>query len=202
VHAPERVLGPGQGDRLLRLARQVVLLDREPEVRVGLAPDLGIGPVVVVVGRGDEGEPAVVRHGAFQHLDRVILMLIADAVAVVAGGCDLEQQRLAAGAGRGLEHVDHIARPVGMELVNDRAMDIQAVHGAAVGGQGHEAGGGRGDVQIVDQDADPALERWGRADHALGLVEHDPRLIPAGGGGVHFGAVLAIGDQQVEADAG
>ena len=39
VHAPEGVLGAGQGDRLLGLARQVVLLDREAEARVGLAPD-------------------------------------------------------------------------------------------------------------------------------------------------------------------
>jgi hypothetical protein len=30
-------------------------------------------------------------------------------------------------------------------------------------------------VQVVDQDADPALERRGRADHALSLVKHDPR---------------------------
>jgi hypothetical protein len=68
--------------------------------------------------------------------------------------------------------------------------------------RGHETGGGRGDVQIVDQDADPALQRRGRADHAFGLVEHDPRLIAGGCGGVDLGAVLAVGDQQVKADAG
>ena len=70
VHAPEGVLGAGQRDRLLGLARQVVLLDREAEARVGLAPDLGIGPVVALVGGGDEGEPAVVLQDAFQQLDR------------------------------------------------------------------------------------------------------------------------------------
>jgi hypothetical protein len=57
-------------------------------------------------------------------------------------------------------------------------------------------------MQVVDQDADPALQRRGRADHPLGLVKHDPGLITAGGGGVDLGAVLAIGDQQIEADAG
>ena len=123
-------------------------------------------------------------------------------VAVVAGGGDLEQQRLAAGAGRGLEHVDHVAGPMRVQLVDDRAVHVQAVHGAAVGGQRHEAGGGRGDVQVVDQDADPALERRRRADHALGLVEHDARLIAGGGGGVDLGAVFAVGDQQIQADAG
>ena len=41
-----------------------------------------------------------------------------------------------------------------------------------------------------------------RADHALGLVEHDARLVAAGGGGVDLGALLAVGDQQVEADPG
>ena len=39
-------------------------------------------------------------------------------------------------------------------------------------------------------------------DHALGLVEHDPRLVAGGGGGVDLGALLAVGDQQVEPDAG
>ena len=99
------------------------------------------------------------RSDAFQHLDRIVVVLEADAVAVVAGGGDLEQQRLAAGAGRGLQHVDHVARAVGVQLVDDRAVDVEAVHGAGVGGQRHEAGGGGGDVQVVDQDADPALER-------------------------------------------
>ena len=79
VHAPEGVLGAGQGDRLLGLARQIVLLDREAEARVGLAPDLRIGPVVVLVGGGDEGEPAVVLQDAFQQLDRVVVVLEADA---------------------------------------------------------------------------------------------------------------------------
>ena len=79
VHAPEGVLGTGQGDRLLGLAGEIVLLDREAEARVGLAPDLRIGPVVVLVGGGDEGEPAVVLQGAFQQLDRIVVVLEADA---------------------------------------------------------------------------------------------------------------------------
>jgi hypothetical protein len=89
-----------------------------------------------------------------------------------------------------------------MELVDDRAVDVQAVHGGAVGGQRHEAGGGRGDVQVVDQDADPALQRRRRANHSFGLVEHDPRLVAGCGGGVDLRAVLAVGDQQVQSDAG
>ena len=163
VHAPERVLGAGQRDRLLGLARQVVLLDREAEVRIGLAPDRGIGPVVALIGCGDEGEPAVVVHGALQHLDRVVVVLEADAVAVVAGGGDLEQQRLAPGAGRGLEHIDHVAGPVGVQLVDDRAVHVQAIHRAGVGRQRHEARGAGGDMQIVDQDADPALRAPARS---------------------------------------
>ena len=130
------------------------------------------------------------------------MLLEADAVAVIAGSGDLEQQRLAASAGRGLQHVDHVARAVGVQLVDDRAVHIEAVHRAAVGGQRHEAGGARGDMQVVDQDADPAFEGGRRADHALGLVEHNARLIAARGSGVDLGAVLAVGDQQVQAEPG
>ena len=202
VHAPEGVLGAGQGDRLLGLAREIVLLDREAEARVGLAPDLRVGPVVALVGGGDEREPAVVLQGAFQQLDRIVVVLEADAVAVVAGGGDLEQQRLAPGAGGGLQHIDHAAGLVGMQLVDDGTMHVEAVHGAGIGGQRHEARGAGFDVQVVDQHLDPALERRGGADHALGLVEHDARLIAGGGGGVDLGALLAVGDQQVERDAG
>jgi hypothetical protein len=71
VHAAE---GAGQGDCL--------------------APDLGVGPVVVV-GGGGEGEPAVVGKNALEDLDGIVVVLEADAVAVVAGGGDLEQERLA-----------------------------------------------------------------------------------------------------------
>ena len=46
------------------------------------------------------------------------------------------------------------------------------------------------------------LRAAGARDHALGLVEHDPRLVAGGGGGVDLRALLAVGDQQVEPDAG
>jgi hypothetical protein len=68
VHAPERVLGARQCDCVLGLALQVVRLDREPEVGVGLAPDRGISPVVALVGSGDEAKPAVVLKDAFSTL--------------------------------------------------------------------------------------------------------------------------------------
>ena len=177
-------------------------MTERPKLGLALRQTLRIGPVITLVGRGDEGEPAVVLQRAFQQLDRIVVVLEADGVAVVAGGGDLEQQRLAAGAGGGLQHIDDVAGLVGMQLVDDRAMHVQAVHGAGIGGERHEARGAGLDVQVVDQHLDPALERRGGADHALGLVEHDARLVAGGGGGVDLGALLAVGDQQVERDAG
>ena len=141
VHAPEGVLSTRQGDRLLSLARQIVGLDREAEARVGLTPDFWIGPVVVLIGRGDVSEPAVILQNAFQLLDGIVVVLEADGVAVVAGGGDLEQQRLAPGARGSLQHVDDVAGLVGMQLVDDRAVHVQAVHRAGIGGERHEARG-------------------------------------------------------------
>ena len=48
----------------------------------------------------------------------------------------------------------------------------------------------------------PAPEGRGGAHHALGLVEHDARLVAGGRGRVDLGTLLAVGDQQVERDAG
>ena len=202
VHASEGILGAGQGDRFLGLAREVVLFHRKTEARVRLAPDFWIGPVVVFVGGSDEGEPAIVLQGALQQLDGVIMMLVADAMAVVAGGGDLEQERLPSGAGGGLQHVDHVAGLMGVQLVDDGTMHVQAIHGAGFRGERHEARGAGLDVQVVDQHLDPALERRRGADHPLGLVEHDPSLITGGGSRVDLGALLAVGNQQVEGDAG
>jgi hypothetical protein len=81
-------------------------------------------------------------------------------------------------------------------------MHVEAIHGAGIRGERHELGRGGLDVQVVDQDADPASERGGGAHHALGLVEHDAGLIARGGGRVDLGALLAIGDQQIERDTG
>jgi hypothetical protein len=139
VHAPEGILGSRQGDRLLGLARQVVRLDREAEARVGLAPDFGIGPVVVLVGGGDVREPAVVLEGAFQQLDRIVVVLEADRVTVVAGGSDLEQEGLASGTGGGLEYIDDVAGLVCVQLVDNGTVHVQVVHGAGIGGERHEA---------------------------------------------------------------
>jgi hypothetical protein len=58
------------------------------------------------------------------------------------------------------------------------------------------------DVQVVDQHLDPAPEGGRARDHAFGLVEHDPRLVAGGGGGVDLRPLLTVGDQQVERDPG
>ena len=146
---------PGSAIAFSALRARSSALTESPKLGLALRHTSGIGPVVVLVGGGDEGEPAVVLQDAFQHLDRVVVVLEADRVAVVAGGGDLEQQRLAAGAGRGLEHIDHVAGLVRVQLVDDRAMHVQAVHGAGIGGQRHEARGAGLDVQVVDQHARP-----------------------------------------------
>jgi hypothetical protein len=84
MHAPERVLAPGRAIAF-GLARQVVLLTESP--KFGLALRHTCGSVQSSPSSADgEGEPAVVRHRAFQHLDRIVPVFIADAVAVIVGG--------------------------------------------------------------------------------------------------------------------
>ena len=63
--------------------------------------------------------------------------------------------------GGGVEHVDHVAGPVGVQLVDDGTMHVQAIHRAGVGGERHEARGAGLDVQVVDQHLDPAPQGRG-----------------------------------------
>jgi hypothetical protein len=63
MHVPERVLSAGQRDRLVGLAGEVVLLDREPEVGVGLAADLRVGPARGIPGnRVSDFSPLDAKH--------------------------------------------------------------------------------------------------------------------------------------------
>jgi hypothetical protein len=86
-----------------------------------------------------------------------------------------------------------------MQLVDEGAMHVETVHGAGIGGERHEARGAGRDLQVVDQHPDTPLEGRGAPDHALGLVEHDARLIACGRGGIDLSTLLAVGDQQVRA---
>ena len=64
----------GLTSRPSRLAFQVVELDRDAEIGVGLRPGHRIVPAVVLVDGGDEREHAVVLEDAFEHLDRVVVL--------------------------------------------------------------------------------------------------------------------------------
>ena len=87
---------PGSAIAFSALRARSSTLTESPKFGLALRQTSGSVQSSSSSGASDEGEPAVVRHRAFQHLDRVVLMLVADAVAVIAGGGDLEQQRLAA----------------------------------------------------------------------------------------------------------
>jgi hypothetical protein len=80
-----------------------------------------------------QGGPRLSVLGLIASLLWPVTVAVADAVPIVAGGGDLEQQRLAAGASCGLQHIDHMAGFMSMQLVDDRTMDVEAVHGAGIG---------------------------------------------------------------------
>src|SRR5690606_35013248 len=106
---PDGVLLRRHFPSLVDLALQILDLDGDAEARIGLDPNFRIRPVVALVDRRDVGKPAVGRlrwQCAFERLDRELMMLAADGMAIIAGGGDLEDQWLAPRTGRGVEFLD------------------------------------------------------------------------------------------------
>ncbi|MNS33735.1 hypothetical protein D3C72_658520 [compost metagenome] len=181
----------------------VVDQHRDAQVRIGLDPHRRIGPIVDIVEREDDREEGLVLHHAIEDLGRVRALLIADAGAVSTGGGDHPQQRLVACAGRRVDHVEHIARLVRVQLVDDAAVDVQAVQRAALGGQRQELAGLLLDEQLVLQHLDAKrLAHLRLAQrHAPRVIEHDARLVARGCRAVHLGPRLVVGAEQVQGDA-
>ena len=203
--APDGVLLRRHLARLVDLALQIVDLHRHPEARVGLPPDSRVGPVITRVDGGDEGKPRIRRlvgQRPLQRLHRELVMLAAHRVAVMPGGGDLEDQRLASRARRRVELLDDLGSGMLMHLVHGGEVDVQPVHLAGIGRERAEPGGGRQDREVVDRARHPCRERRAGRDHAFRLAEDDPRLIARGRGGIDMGAGLAIGHQRIERDPG
>ena len=56
---------------------------------------------------------------------------VADAGTIRPRGGDAPEKRLLAGASSGVDHIVDIAPLVGVQLIDDRAMDVQTVEGRA-----------------------------------------------------------------------
>ena len=91
-----------------------------------------------------------------------------------------------------------------MQLVEQCEMHVEAVERTAFCSQRGGFAGGGSDRQAVlhDRDAEVGAQVRRAFGHRAGIVENDARLVARGGSGVAFGAVLAVGGQHVEQDAG
>ncbi len=127
----------GQLLRLARLLAQVVQVDRDAQVRVGLDPIRFVPLVVALVKREDDPQMAVILDHTVQHLRRVLAPLVAERRLVEAGRRNAEHERLCSRARARLQHIPDLRRPVRVQLVDNRTMYVQPVHRVGVTPQRH-----------------------------------------------------------------
>ena len=109
-----------------------------------------------------EREPGVVDEHALEDVGAVLVVLPADAVAVVAAVGDAEDEAVAAALRTGAHRVDDGRSRVRVLLVDERHVRTLAVEVARLGADGAEGGLARGHGEGVVADLDPAAQ-GGRA---------------------------------------
>ena len=194
------------GGRFLRFMKSVAHLiegDGMSQRRIRLVPIFLARPVRVVRQTKDHRIEAGIDLPAFQHVQRFLVYLPADAVAVGARCRQKEPQRLLSRIAGALGHyVIKGSGRLGVQLVEDAGADVQAMLGGhlrgkhlidAAGGLVHHALHGRNDL-------DPLAQRRGLLDHIDGHIKNNGRLLPVAGAGVHLGLPLVIVGQHIERD--
>ncbi len=195
---------------LLRQATQIVPALADAEARIRLLPDRFIKRVVAFVQGVDDGKEGIVLNRSFhiavetaQYLDGIIAQLIADAFFIKAGGGNAEQQRLQARTGCCLQHVPDVTGFMGVQLVDNAAVDVQAVQVVRVAGKGLEL---RRALLLVDRQLvelkQAAQCRFRFLHHVFGIFKHDTRLVAGCGRRINLSAALAICTCHIQADAG
>ena len=180
------------------------MVDRLAQPRISRSPHGRVVPFAVLVGLVNQRIKRGIGDPAGGHVPRVAPLLVAEALAVVAGGGHHPVKRL-----RPRRHAERQRvpqRPVRLrvQLVEDQAGHVVAVVDLGIGRE-HliDAVGGRYDDPILARD-DLAESRELRrcADHLHRDVKAQLGLVAAGGGAVDLGRSLAVRGQQVERDPG
>ena len=127
----------GKSETAAGIALYLLFADHEEGAQVyGAAGDRDQASIVYrVAAEMVRRSPVLAKRAkVLDSVKRVVVQLVANRVAVVAGRRDVERQRLAPGAGGGVEHVDQVAVRLHVHLIDDDAVGVEAVAACGVGG--------------------------------------------------------------------
>ena len=194
------------GRRFLCLMERIPHLidgDGVPQRGIGLVPVRLARPVRVIRKAEDNRIKTRIDLPAFQHIQRLLVYLPADAVAVGARCRQKEPQRLLSRIAGALGHyIIKGSGGLGVQLVENTGADVQAMLGGHLRGQYlidaacglvHHALHGRNDL-------DPLAQRRGLLDHIDGHIKNNGCLLPVAGAGVYLGLPFIIVGQHIERD--
>ena len=199
----EGVLLGGVLPRGLEGRLHLVWLDGDAQGRVGLPPHLGVGPVVLRLRPVDDGVERRVGLPPLEYVLGLLVRLVADAVDVGPGRGDQEVERLRSRVAAALRHdVEELPVGLGVQLVEDDPVDVEAVLRVSLGGQ-HLVEAVRRDEDdplVRGEDPAPLAQRRAHTDHVGGHLEDDRGLLSVGGAAVYLGPLLAVPAKEVQRD--
>ena len=189
-----------------QLAGEILLGNRDAETGVGFLPRRGVADVVQFgIGTINLTKKADIRDDAGGDLFRILAFLPPNTVLVFAGGGDRDAEGLASGRARVFEHVPQLAIGQAMELIEDGAGGVQAIFRGGDGGirDDDAAACGVDDslVVLTVLNLESAAQHWRGLDHAALFFEDDAGLIFITCVQIDFGCALAVGEEQVQAEA-
>ena len=168
---------------------------RDAKRGVGLLPHLGVCPVIFLIGAIDDRVEGGVDLPAFQDVLGLLVCLVADRAGIRPRRGDQKVEGLHTSVTGPLRHdIKELPVGLGMQLVKNHAVDVEAVLGVGLRRE-HlvEAVGGMVDNAFLrSEDLDPLGERRTHLHHVRRHLENDRSLLPVGGAAIHLGALLTV----------
>ena len=194
------------GRRFLCLMERIPHLidgDGVPQRGIGLVPVRLARPVRVIRKAEDNRIKTRIDLPAFQHIQRLLVYLPADAIAVGARSRKKKPQGLPPCIAAALRHyVVKGSRGLCVKLIKNTGADVQTMFGSDFRGQYLiDAAGGLIDHPFHGwNDLDALAQRRGLLDHIDSHIKNNSRLLSVAGAGVYLGFPFIVVGQHIERD--
>nr|DAV87625.1 MAG TPA: hypothetical protein [Caudoviricetes sp.] len=179
--------------------------DRNAERGVCLFPHLRVSPILVLGCAIDDRIKSRVMLAAVKNVQCLLVCLIADGLRIRSGCGDQKVERLhSCIAGAFGHNIKQLSVRLGVQLIKDNAVGVEAVLVGNIGGQYlvEAVGGQIGQPLLRFLDFHTLGESRTEPDHIHCHIKHDLCLVAVGGTAVHLGTFLTVTAGQQKSDCG
>src|SRR3990167_5612324 len=192
VSVSRRFLGP------TTLLFEILRLDADSVAGVGFFPYLRISPVIIRIGRVDDGEESRIINDPVADLEGVVMDFATDRIFIETRRGDRHHQWLPPRSSARCQSIPEFPIRLTVQLIENDPVGVETVLRLYVGAQDLVAACGLRNDDGTPIDLRTLAERRVVFDHFLGDLKHDRSLLTVCRGTIDLCTLFLVSNQQVQ----